>query len=32
MILAIGNATARALTFGPRDKAAYYYPNSAWLV
>jgi hypothetical protein len=27
---AIGNATARALTFRPRDKAAYYYPNSAW--
>jgi hypothetical protein len=28
---AVGNATARALTFRPRDKAAYFYPNSAWL-
>jgi hypothetical protein len=27
---AVGNATARALTFRPRDKAAYFYPNSAW--
>jgi hypothetical protein len=26
----VGNATARALTFRPRDKAAYFYPNSAW--
>jgi hypothetical protein len=28
--VAIGNATARALTFRPRNKAAYYYPGSAW--
>jgi hypothetical protein len=27
---AVGNATARALTFRPRDPAQYYYPNSAW--
>lgn len=28
--VAIGNATARALTFRPRMEATYYYPNSAW--
>ncbi len=28
--VAIGNATARALTFRPRNKSAYFYPNSAW--
>jgi hypothetical protein len=28
--VAIGNATARALTFRPRNPAAYYYPDSAW--
>lgn len=28
--VAVGNATARALTFRPRNKAAYFYPNSAW--
>lgn len=27
---AVGNATARALTFHTRDRKAYYYPNSAW--
>jgi hypothetical protein len=29
---AVGNATARALTFRSRLKEAYYYPNSAWCV
>jgi len=29
---AVGNATARALVFGPRDPTAYYYPHSAWQV
>jgi hypothetical protein len=29
---AVGNATARALTFRTRLKEAYYYPNSAWCV
>jgi hypothetical protein len=28
--VAVGNATARALTFRPRSNAAYFYPNSAW--
>ncbi len=28
--VAIGNATARALTFRPRMEGVYYYPNSAW--
>jgi len=28
--VAVGNATARALTFRPRIKAAYYYPGSNW--
>src|SRR5579863_10441690 len=28
--VAVGNATARALAFRPRNKAAYYYTNSAW--
>lgn len=28
--VAVGNATARALAFRPRNKAAYFYPNSAW--
>ncbi len=28
--VAVGNATARALAFRPRNKAAYYYDNSAW--
>jgi hypothetical protein len=27
---AVGDATARALTYRMRDQAAYYYPNSAW--
>lgn len=27
---AVGNATARAITFKTRMKEAYYYPNSAW--
>jgi hypothetical protein len=27
---AVGNATARAITFRPRDPRAYLYPNSAW--
>lgn len=29
---AVGNATARALTFRSRLKEAFYYPNSAWCV
>jgi hypothetical protein len=28
--VAVGNVTARALTFRTRIKEAYYYPNSAW--
>jgi hypothetical protein len=28
--VAIGNATARAITFRPRMEGTYYYPNSAW--
>jgi hypothetical protein len=28
--VAVGNATARALAFRTRDKAAYKYPNSQW--
>jgi len=27
---AVGTATARALLFSPRDRAVFYYPNSAW--
>jgi len=27
---AVGNATARAITFRTRDQTAYYYPDSAW--
>jgi hypothetical protein len=27
---AVGNATARAITFKPRIKENYFYPNSAW--
>jgi hypothetical protein len=27
---AVGDATARAITFDTRQKAAYYYPDSAW--
>ncbi|MEE4178245.1 MAG: DUF1254 domain-containing protein [Bacteroides sp.] len=27
---AIGNATARAITFKTRDEEAYFYPNSQW--
>ena len=27
---AVGNATARAIVFRTRDRAAYYYPDSAW--
>ena len=27
---AVGNATARAITFATRDKSAYYYPGSQW--
>ncbi len=32
--VAIGNATARAIVFQPRDKAAYFYPdaNSSWVM
>ena len=31
---AIGNATARAIVFQPREKAAYFYPdtNSSWVM
>ncbi len=29
---AVGNATARAVTFQPRDPAAYLYENSGWTV
>lgn len=28
--VAVGNVTARAITFRTRIKEAYYYPNSAW--
>lgn len=28
--VAVGNATARAIVFKPREKDAYDYPNSAW--
>lgn len=28
--VAVGNATARTITFKTRMKDAYYYPNSAW--
>jgi hypothetical protein len=28
--VAVGNAAARALTFRPRNKQAYFYPKSAW--
>ena len=28
--VAIGNATARAISFRPREETAYYYPNSSW--
>lgn len=28
--VAIGNATARALSFRPRDESSYAYPNSGW--
>jgi len=28
--VAVGNGTARALAFRPRDKEAYFYPNSGW--
>ncbi|MFT5699171.1 MAG: hypothetical protein ACI8ZB_002028 [Desulforhopalus sp.] len=27
---AIGNATARAITFNPRSKVAYFYPDRQW--
>jgi hypothetical protein len=27
---AVGNVTARAISFRPRNKEAYYYPGSAW--
>jgi hypothetical protein len=27
---AVGDATARALTYRMRDQEAFYYPNSAW--
>lgn len=27
---AIGNATARAITFSPRSKAVYFYPDRQW--
>ena len=27
---AVGNVTARAIAFRPRNKDVYYYPNSAW--
>ncbi len=26
----VGNATARTITFNPRDERAYLYPNSSW--
>ena len=29
--VAVGNATARAMTFRPRDKSYFKYPNSSWL-
>jgi len=29
--VAVGNATARAIMFEPRDKRAYLYPNSHWI-
>ena len=29
---AVGDATARTLTYHTRNKAAYYYPDSAWQV
>lgn len=28
--VAVGNATARALTFRSRNPEAYFFPNSAW--
>ena len=28
--VAVGNATARAISFRPRDKRAYFYENSGW--
>ncbi len=28
--VAVGNATARAIEFRPRDKSVYYYPGKAW--
>ena len=28
--VAVGNATARAISFRPRDPRAFYYENSAW--
>ncbi|WP_297770402.1 DUF1254 domain-containing protein [uncultured Roseovarius sp.] len=28
--VSVGNATARTITFRPRMKEAYYYPDSAW--
>ncbi len=27
---AVGDATARAITYRIRQKEAYFYPNSAW--
>lgn len=29
---AVGNATARATLYATRDKAAYFYPDSAWRI
>jgi len=28
--VAVGNATARAIAFAPRDKSVYYYPDRQW--
>ncbi len=28
--VAVGNATARAISFRARDRRAYYYEDSAW--
>ena len=27
---AIGNASARSVTFGPRNKAVFFYPDRQW--
>jgi hypothetical protein len=28
--VALGNATARAITFAPRNKSVYFYPDRQW--